>query len=36
MRWDAFEQGCPEIATIARERFTLTPSGASAASSCTS
>jgi hypothetical protein len=22
MRWDAFEQGCPEIATLARERFT--------------
>ena len=22
MRWDAFEQACPEIATLARERFT--------------
>ncbi len=22
MRWDAFEQACPEIATLSRERFT--------------
>lgn len=22
MRWDAFEQACPEIATLARDRFT--------------